>query len=85
MENNKAHLALHGIVVALTFCVVVGGFFHFALYHQASAAAITAPPADCLPSGSGGPCIPFKQLIQQMQKTPEVIPANPAAVKEEKI
>ena len=45
----------------------------------------TPPPADCLPSGSGGPCIPFKQLIQQMQKTPEVIPANPAAAKENTI
>jgi hypothetical protein len=87
-QNNKAHLAQHGTIVSLVFCLVVGGFFHFAPYHQAPAAAITATPADCLPSGTGGPCIPFDKIQEMMSAqpdVPEVIPPNPATTKEEKI
>lgn len=84
-ENNNAHLALHGMVAALVFCAIVAAFFHVAPYHQMPVATITAPPVNCLPSGSNGPCIPFDQLIQQMQNTPEVVPASPATVNEEEI
>lgn len=83
--NNNAHLALHGMLVAFLFCAAVGGFFHFAPVHDEPTPPIPAPVTDCLPSGSGGECIPFNQLIQQMQDTPEVIPAHPATVNEETI
>jgi hypothetical protein len=84
-QNDNAHLALHGIIAALVFCGAVTVFFHVAPYHEIPATAITAPPADCLPSGANGPCIPFNQIIQRMQNTPEAAPANPTTPNEEEI
>ena len=86
-ENNNAHLALHGIVAVLAFCLVVAVFSHVGPHHTNSAAAITAP-ADCLPSGSGGLCIPFDQIQKMMLAQPDAsdpVPANPATAHEEKI
>jgi hypothetical protein len=86
-ENNNAHPALHGAIAALVFCVLVGVFFHAAPYHEMPTPEITTPTVDCLPSGSGSPCIPFSEIEKLMdsQSVPEVVPPNPAAVKEEKI
>jgi hypothetical protein len=88
MENNSAHVALHGTLATVVFCAAVGVFFHVAPYHQMPTPEITTPAVDCLPSGSGGPCIPFDKIQEMMSAqpdVPEVIPANPAAVNEEKI
>jgi hypothetical protein len=88
MESNNAHLALHGTLAALAFCLVVAVFFHVAPYHEVPAATITAPPADCLPSGTDAPCLSFDKIQQMMEAqpdAPEPIPANPAASHEEKI
>jgi hypothetical protein len=93
-SENTAHMAIHAMIAGLVFCVAVAGVFHFAPVHDMPAAMAAvqpaAPvaqpaPAECLPSGTGGECIPFDQLIQQMQNTPEVIPANPAAKNLERI
>jgi hypothetical protein len=86
--ENNAHLALHGTVAASVFFAVVTVFFPIAPYHEMPAAAIVAPPGNCLPSGTGGPCLPFDK-IQEMMNTqpdaPEVVPPNPATANEEKI
>ena len=87
-ENDNAHLALHGILAALMFCAAIAVFFHAAPRHETPSAAVTAPPADCLPSGSGGPCIPFDQIQKMMSAQPDAsdpVPANPATVNQEKI
>jgi hypothetical protein len=93
--ENNARVYVHLTIVALVLVVFVAGVEHILPYDVPAAtmaATIALPvtaqpaaPANCLPSGGGGPCIPFDQLIQQMQNTPEVIPANPAAVNEETI
>jgi hypothetical protein len=80
--------ALHGMLAGLLLCLVAGGFFHLAPYHETPPAAITVPPADCLPSGTTGPCIPFEEIEEMMSAEPDAtapIPANPAEAKEEKI
>ena len=87
-ENNNAHLALRKILAALMLCAAVALFFHAAPRHATPAAEITAPPADCLPSGTGGPCIPFDKIQKMMSAQPDAsdpVPANPATVNEEKI
>jgi hypothetical protein len=87
-ENNNAHMALHGMVAALVFCAAVAVFFRFAPYHETPKPETTNPIVDCLPSGSGGPCIPFDKIQEMMSAqpdVPEVIPPNPATTKEEKI
>jgi hypothetical protein len=88
MENDNPHLALLGAIAVVVFCAAVGVFFHAAPCHDQPSAAITASPADCLPSGSGGPCLPFDQIQQMMDEKPDAsdpVPANPATVNEEKI
>jgi hypothetical protein len=87
-ENSNAHLVLLRAIAALAFCAAVVVFFHAAPYYQMPVATITAPSADCLPSGSGGPCIPFDQIQKMMRVEPDTsdpIPANPATADEEKI
>jgi hypothetical protein len=86
-ENNNVHVALHGTLAALVFCVVVAAFFRAAPYHETPAAPITTS-ADCLPSGNGGPCLPFDKIQEMMEAqpdAPEAIPPNPATANEEKI
>jgi hypothetical protein len=86
--QSRQRWALHGTIAALVFCVAVGAFFHAAPYHEMPATAITVPPADCLPSGTGGPCIPFEEIQKMMSAQPDApppVPPNPAAFKEEKI
>ena len=70
-ENNNAQLTLHAMIAALVFCVAVAGFFHLTPVHDMPAAmaavqpaaSVDEPaPADCLPSGNGGSCIPFDQI-----------------------
>jgi hypothetical protein len=87
-ENYNVRLALCEILAALMLCAAVALFFHAAPCHETPTAAITAPPADCLPSGSGGPCIPFDQIQKMMRVQPdasEPVPQNPAATNEETI
>jgi len=85
---DNAHMALCGLLAALVFCAAVAIFFRVAPYHDRPAAPIVAPLGNCLPSGSGGACLPFDK-IQEMMKAqpdaPEVIPPNPATANEEKI
>lgn len=86
--ENNAHLALHGTVAALVFFAVVAVFFRTAPYHTTPASAITAPQANCLPSGTGGPCLSFDKIQEMMNAqpdAPEVIPPNPATANEETI
>jgi hypothetical protein len=85
-ENNNAPLALLGAIAALVLCMAV--FFYATPCHVTPSAAITAPPANCLPNGSGGPCIPFDQIQKMMRAEPDTsdpVPANPATANEEKI
>jgi hypothetical protein len=89
-ENSNAHMALHGMIAGLVFCVAVAGLFHFAPVHNVPTAMATAQPlpAECLPSGNGGPCIAFDKIQEMMDAqpdAPEPIPANPAAANQEKI
>lgn len=96
--ENNAHLALHGIVASLAFCSVVAIFFRAAPYHTPApaipiavstpAVPKTAPPAECLPSGTGGPCLPFSEIEKMMNAqpdAPERVPANPATANKETI
>jgi hypothetical protein len=84
-KNNNAQLSLLGAIAALAFCAAVVVFFYATPYYQLPVATITAPPADCLPNGSGGPCIPFDQIQKMMDEKPDPVPTNPAAANEEKI
>ena len=92
--ENTAHMALRAVIASLVFSVAFAGFFHVAAMHdEASTPMATAPaaqpvPAECLPSGNGGPCIPFDKIQEMMDAqpdAPEPIPANPAAANEETI
>jgi hypothetical protein len=86
--KNNAHIAIHGMIVALVFSAIVAVFLHEAPHHVTPTAAISVPSADCLPSGSGGPCIPFDQIQKMMRAQPDAsdpIPAKPATANEEQI
>ena len=95
--ENTAHTAVQATIAGLVFCVAVAGFFHFApVHHVPAAMAAVQPaapvaqpaPAECLPSGNGGSCIPFEQIQRMMDAqpdVPEVIPPNSAAANEETI
>ena len=87
-ENDNVHLPLREMLAALIFCAALAFFFHAAPYHRTPTAVISSAPADCLPSGSGGPCIPFDQIQKMMRAQPDAsdpVPANPATAHEEKI
>jgi hypothetical protein len=103
--ENNAHMYRHLMIAAFLFVVFIAGVEHILPYDTpavpmaAVAGNLTTPlgapttpaaQADCLPSGSGGRCIPFDEVVRTMQQLDEqsqeeVAPANPAAANEEKI
>jgi len=89
--GTNAHMYMYLMVAAFVLMGFIAGIEHILPYDvPATAAPVVVPaprkpPADCLPSTSGAPCIPFNQLIQQMQNTPEVAPADPAAANQDTI
>jgi hypothetical protein len=89
--GTNPHMYTRLMIVAFVLVAFIAGIEHILPYDVPPAPAPIVmpvpptPPTDCLPNGSGGPCIPFNQLILQMQRTPEVIPTNPAPAKEESL
>ena len=74
--------------------IFIAGVEHILPYHVPAETAPVAvpaphkPPADCLPSGTGGPCISFdkiQEMINGGPVAPKVLPPNPATADEEKI
>jgi hypothetical protein len=86
--GTNAHMYMHLMIVAFVLVVFIAGLERLLPYDVPATAAPVVmpvprrPPADCLPSGDGGPCLPLEK-IQKMMKAqpdaPEFVPANSAA------
>jgi hypothetical protein len=95
--QNK--MLVHGLITAALLVVFIAGMEYAVPYdvpapavmtsapvtHQQIAPTWHAAPEDCLPSGSGGACMPFSSLEKLMDEQPDTVPANPAAAGEETI
>jgi hypothetical protein len=92
--GTNAHMYKYLMIAAFVLVAFIAGLERLLPYDVPATAAPVVrpvppkPPANCLPSGTGGPCLQFEKIQEMMNAqpdAPEVIPTNPATADEVKI